>query len=48
MLVLGASGGVGTGCVMLAKQLGAEVIACAGSADKMAAVNASSVRGTMS
>ncbi|MCJ2009451.1 zinc-binding dehydrogenase [Methylobacterium sp. E-041] len=36
VLILGASGGVGTGCVMLAKQLGAEVIACAGSADKMA------------
>ncbi|MBX9711357.1 MAG: SDR family NAD(P)-dependent oxidoreductase [Xanthobacteraceae bacterium] len=35
VLVLGASGGVGTGCVMLAKQMGAEVIACAGSADKM-------------
>ena len=35
VLVLGASGGVGTGCVMLAKQLGAEVIACAGSADKL-------------
>ena len=35
VLILGASGGVGTGCVMLAKQLGAEVIACAGSADKM-------------
>lgn len=35
VLVLGASGGVGTGCVMLAKHLGAEVIACAGSADKM-------------
>ncbi|GBU17412.1 MULTISPECIES: zinc-binding dehydrogenase [Methylobacterium] len=35
VLVLGASGGVGTGCVLLAKQLGAEVIACAGSADKM-------------
>ena len=31
MLVLGASGGVGTGCVILAKMLGAEVIACAGS-----------------
>src|SRR5437879_4795470 len=29
VLVLGASGGVGTGCVMLAKLLGAEVIACA-------------------
>ena len=36
VLILGASGGVGTGCVMLAKQLGAEVIACAGSDDKMA------------
>jgi NADPH:quinone reductase-like Zn-dependent oxidoreductase len=35
VLVLGASGGVGTGCVMLAKLLGAEVIACASSEDKM-------------
>jgi NADPH:quinone reductase-like Zn-dependent oxidoreductase len=35
VLVLGASGGVGTGCVMLAKQMGCEVIACAGSDDKM-------------
>jgi len=35
VLILGASGGVGTGCVMLAKQLGCEVIACAGSQDKM-------------
>ena len=35
VLVLGASGGVGTGCVIFAKHLGAEVIACAGSADKM-------------
>ena len=34
-LVLGASGGVGTGCVILAKMLGAEVIACASSADKL-------------
>ncbi len=34
VLVLGASGGVGTGCVILAKMLGAEVIACASSADK--------------
>jgi alcohol dehydrogenase len=29
VVVLGASGGVGTGCVILAKLLGAEVIACA-------------------
>jgi len=35
VLVLGASGGVGTGCVVLAKLLGAEVIACASSEDKM-------------
>src|SRR5580700_2567418 len=35
VLVLGASGGVGTGCVILAKLLGAEVIACASSASKM-------------
>ena len=34
-LVLAASGGVGTGCVLLAKMLGAEVIACASSADKI-------------
>lgn len=31
VLILGASGGVGTGCVMLAKEMGCEVIACAGS-----------------
>ena len=37
VLVLGASGGVGTGCVILAKLLGAEVIACASSAAKMRA-----------
>src|ERR1700752_3699971 len=36
VLVLGASGGVGTGCVILAKLLGAEVIACASSEEKMA------------
>src|SRR5215510_10617776 len=35
VLVLGASGGVGTGCVLLAKMLGAEVIACASSEDKL-------------
>jgi alcohol dehydrogenase len=35
VLVLGASGGVGTGCVLLAKMLGAEVIACAGGDEKM-------------
>lgn len=35
VLVLGASGGVGTGCVLLAKMLGAQVIACASSADKI-------------
>jgi alcohol dehydrogenase len=36
VLILGASGGVGTGCVILAKKLGAEVIACASSAEKLA------------
>src|ERR1700751_3083432 len=35
VLVLGASGGVGTGCVMLAKHLGAEGIACASSEEKL-------------
>ncbi len=35
VLVLGASGGVGTGCVILSKLLGAHVIACASSAGKM-------------
>jgi alcohol dehydrogenase len=35
VLVLGASGGVGTACVILAKMLGAEVIACASSEDKL-------------
>lgn len=36
VLILGASGGVGTACVLLAKLAGATVIACAGSADKAA------------
>lgn len=34
VLILGASGGVGTACVILAKLLGAEVIACVGSEEK--------------
>lgn len=38
VLVLGASGGVGTGCVVLAKLLGAEVIACASSDEKLKAL----------
>jgi alcohol dehydrogenase len=35
VLILGASGGVGTGCVILAKMLGANVIACASSESKL-------------
>src|SRR5258706_13098196 len=35
VVILGASGGVGTGCVILSKLLGAEVIACASSSEKM-------------
>lgn len=35
VIVLGASGGVGTGCVILAKHLGAHVIACASSDAKL-------------
>ncbi len=35
VLVLGASGGVGTACVLIAKHVGAEVIACASSTDKL-------------
>lgn len=33
--ILGASGGLGTGAVMIAKAVGATVIACAGSPDKL-------------
>ncbi|MFM0203629.1 zinc-binding dehydrogenase [Paraburkholderia fungorum] len=40
VLILGASGGVGTACLLLAKQLGAEVIACAGSDEKAAQLKA--------
>lgn len=36
VLILGASGGVGTACVLLAKNAGARVIACAGSDVKAA------------
>ncbi len=35
VLILGASGGVGTGCVQLAKQAGATVIVCASSEEKL-------------
>jgi alcohol dehydrogenase len=40
VLILGASGGVGTASLLLAKQLGAEVIACAGSDEKLAQLKA--------
>jgi alcohol dehydrogenase len=40
VIILGASGGVGTGCVILAKHLGAQVIACTSSPEKMAALKA--------
>lgn len=35
VLILGASGGVGTGCVQIARNLGAEIIACASSPEKL-------------
>src|SRR5690606_10902070 len=35
VLILGASGGVGTGCVLLCKLAGAEVIACGGGEKKL-------------
>ncbi len=40
MLILGASGGVGTCCVQLAKSAGATVIACASSEEKLARLKA--------
>jgi alcohol dehydrogenase len=40
VVILGASGGVGTGCVVLAKMLGAEVVAAAGSEEKAARLKA--------
>ncbi|HEY4404928.1 MAG TPA: zinc-binding dehydrogenase [Xanthobacteraceae bacterium] len=40
VLILGASGGVGTCCVQLAKQAGATVVACASSEPKLAQLKA--------
>jgi len=40
VLILGASGGVGTGCVQLAKAVARRVIACASSPDKLARLKA--------
>ena len=40
VLILGASGGVGSCCVLLAKRAGAEIVACASSDAKMAALQA--------
>ncbi|MDX1483759.1 MAG: zinc-binding dehydrogenase [Alphaproteobacteria bacterium] len=39
VLILGASGGVGTGALLLAKILGAEVVACASSEAKLSALS---------
>jgi NADPH:quinone reductase-like Zn-dependent oxidoreductase len=38
VVILGASGGVGTGCVILSKLLGAEVVSCTSSPEKMEAL----------
>ncbi len=38
VMILGASGGVGTGCILIAKMLGAEVIACTSSEEKVDAL----------
>jgi alcohol dehydrogenase len=38
VLILGASGGVGTGCIQLAKAAGAKVIACSSSPEKLVAL----------
>ncbi len=35
VMILGASGGVGTGCILIAKMIGCEVIACTSSSDKV-------------
>lgn len=40
VMILGASGGVGTGCVLLAKMVGAEVIACGSTDEKLARLTA--------
>lgn len=40
VVILGASGGVGSACIVLAKLLGAEVVACAGSDEKAARLQA--------
>jgi alcohol dehydrogenase len=40
VLVMGASGGVGTACVLLAKRVGATVISCASTQDKLERLSA--------